>query len=68
MTRIPKGVRDVRDQCKGKMGYSTKQRAKLVIRRLRSRQGDLVVYRCPHCSRFHIGNDRPTNPLPPIGD
>lgn len=43
-------------QCGSKLGFPSKQRAKLYLRRFRGRDSELVPYRCPHCRQFHIGH------------
>lgn len=51
-------IRDHEKQCAGKFAYETKARAKKVLSQWRhKRRTGVVVYRCPHCDGFHIGNE-----------
>lgn len=45
-------------QCFGKRTYATKAGAKKAALHVQAtnRGGPLRHYRCPHCSRFHIGH------------
>lgn len=50
-------VGPVEKQCEGKVAYASKKLAKRAISRLRNGPiGDLMAYRCPHCTAFHVGH------------
>jgi hypothetical protein len=51
-------VYDPARQCIGKLGYSSKAKAKRHGRRAEGTIGRLFAYRCPHCSLFHLGHRR----------
>lgn len=55
--RLPNATRPIERQCVGKKGYRTKKAAKLHIRRMKARDGELCAYRCPHCRGFHVGHN-----------
>ena len=43
-----------------KKGYSKKIHAETVLEREHSKS-DMIVYKCPRCSKFHIGHDKYTS-------
>ncbi len=45
-------------QCRGKIGFNTKARAKLIAKRTMTRSGGGVIsaYLCVHCGFFHVGH------------
>lgn len=58
-------VDDAERQCVGKAKYPDKARAKKALKRSRSlvgRRDDIMPYRCPHCSSWHLGHKWGRNP------
>lgn len=48
-----------RSQCDGKVVFFDRRGARRVLRQMRGRGknlGHMNVYRCPHCSLFHVGH------------
>lgn len=48
-----------RRECEGKARHTERGHAMIALRRLHQmhgHQGQLHVYRCPHCGGFHVGH------------
>lgn len=48
-----------RKQCEGKARHTTAAGAFIAIRKLHQKhghRGQMGVYRCPHCGKYHIGH------------
>lgn len=43
-------------QCLGKRPYARKRDAKIAVRHVEQRHGRMIIYRCPHCDRWHLGH------------
>jgi hypothetical protein len=48
--------------CLGKRSYHTRVEAEQARVETGVRAGELNSYRCPSCSKWHIGHSRPRNP------
>lgn len=49
-------IGDVDRQCAGKRTYIAKRDAKAAARGAERFLGRMVAYRCPHCTRWHVGH------------
>lgn len=46
-------------QCRDKVAYGSRSRAKAAKRRLKDRYGvDYSAYRCPYCQKWHLTSKR----------